>query len=91
MFRAKQMTQVKAQSADNGMSLLRAVTPYWLICLAPYGRAGKRSFAVLHLLERTSHSLRGVPCAQPLPDSLNTPILAWKDTGNDECHVLHVP
>ena len=43
MFRAEQMIQDKAQSADNGWSLLRAVTPYWVICLAPFGRAGKRS------------------------------------------------
>ena len=53
MFRAKQMIQDKTQSADNGWSLLRAVTPYWVICLAPFGRAGKRSFAVLRLLSRT--------------------------------------
>ena len=32
MFRAKQMIQDKAQTADNGRSLLRAVTPYWVIC-----------------------------------------------------------
>ena len=74
MFRAKQMIQDKAQTADNGMSLSRAVTPYWVICLAPFGRAAKRSFAVLRLLERMRHSLRGVHCAQPLPDSLNMAI-----------------
>ncbi len=76
MFRAKQMIQDKAQTADNGMSLLRAVTPYWVICFAPFGRAGKRSFAALRLWARTSHCRRDVPCDQPLPDSLNKPILA---------------
>ncbi len=72
MFRAKQMNQDKAQAADNGMSLFRAVTPYWVICLAPYGRAGKWSIALLRRLARTSHCRHDVPCAQPLPDSLNT-------------------
>ncbi len=61
VIRAKQMIQDKAQAADNGMPLLRTVTTDWIICLAPFGRAGKQSFAALHLLERTSHSLRGVP------------------------------
>jgi len=74
MFRAKQMIQGKAQSADNGWSLLRAGTLNWIICLAPFGRAGKRSPAALHLLERTSHSLRNVPYVQVLPDSLNKSI-----------------
>jgi len=61
MIRAKQMFKDKAEAANNGMSLLRTVTPDWNIWLAPFGRAGKQSFAALHLLERTSHSLRGVP------------------------------
>ena len=90
MFRAKQMIQDKTQSADNGMPLSRAVTPYWVICLAPFGRAGKRLFAVLRLWSRTSHCRRDVPSAQPLPDSLNTSILPWKDTGNDERNVFYI-
>ena len=61
MIRAEQIFQDKAEAADNGMSLLRTVTPDWNIWLAPFGRAGKRSFAALHLLGRTSHFLRGVP------------------------------
>jgi len=80
MFRAKQMIQDKTQTANNGSSLLRAVTPYWIICLAPFGRAGKRSFAVLRLWARTSHCRRDVPCAQPLPDSLNTAISPRRST-----------
>jgi hypothetical protein len=61
VIRAKQMTQDKAQTVDNGMSLLRAVTPYWVICLAPFGRTGRRLWAVLRPLEMTRHSPRGVP------------------------------
>ena len=72
MFRVKQMIQDKTQTANNGLSLLRAVTPYWVICLAPFGRAGKRSFAVLRLWARTCHCRRDVPSAQPLPNSLNS-------------------
>ncbi len=80
MFRAKQMIQDKTQTANNGLSLLRAVTPYWVICIAPFGRAGKRSFAVLRLWPRTSHCRRDVPSAQPLPDSLNTAISPLRST-----------
>ena len=80
MIRAKQMIQDKAQTADNGWSLLRAVTPYWVISNAPFGRAGKRSFAVLRLWARTCHCRRAVPSAQPLPDSLNTAISPLRST-----------
>jgi hypothetical protein len=80
VIRAKQMIQDKAQAADNGMPLLRAVTADWIICLAPFGRVGKQSFAALHLLERTSHSLRGVPCTRPLPNSLNMPMSPFRST-----------
>ena len=71
MFRAKQIMQGKAQAASNGAPLLRTATQYCMIWLAPFGRGGKRSPAVLHLLERTSHSLRGVPSVRTLSDSLN--------------------
>ncbi len=52
----------------------------WVIWLAPFGRAGKRSSTALRLLERTSHSLRGVPCGQPLPNSLNMSISSLMGT-----------
>ena len=81
MIRADQIFQDKAEAADNGMSLLRTVTPDWNIWLAPFGRAGKQSFTALHLLERTSHSLRGVPCVRPLPNSLNMPMSPFRSTG----------
>ncbi len=61
MYRANQMIQDQAQFADNGKSLLRTVTLYWIIWLAPLGRTGKRSFALLRLLARISHSLQGAP------------------------------
>ena len=71
MFRATQRRQDKAQPAENGAPLSRAATPYWRRCVAPCGRAGKRSPAALHRLVRARHYRRGVPCAQPLPDPLN--------------------
>ena len=37
-FRAIQMIQYKAQSAGNDGSFSRAVTPYWIIWVAPFGR-----------------------------------------------------
>ena len=80
MFRAKQRFQDKAQSAGNGASLSRTATPDWNRCLAPCGRAGKRSPAALRRLSRTRHSLRGAPCAQPLPDPLNMAISPGKST-----------
>ena len=73
-FRATQMIQDKAQSAGNGRPFSRTATPYWIIWVAPFGRAGKRSSAVLRLLARVDHSRRGAPCGQPLPDSLNPSI-----------------
>ena len=73
-FRATQMIQDKAQSAGNGRPFSRTATPYWIIWVAPFGRAGKRSSAVLRLLARADHSRRGAPCGQPLPDSLNPSI-----------------
>jgi hypothetical protein len=75
-FRATQMFQDKAQSAGNGMSFPRTETQYWGIWVAPFGRAVKRSFAVLRLWARTSHCRRDVPGAQPLHDSLNPTIYA---------------
>ena len=80
MFRATQRRQDKAQSAENGESLSRAATPYWRRCVAPCGRAGKRSPAALRRLARTRHSLRGAPGAQPLPDPLNMSISPGKST-----------
>ena len=55
------MIQDKAQSAENGMSFTRTATPYWIIWVAPFGRAVKRSSAVLRLLARTRHYRRGAP------------------------------
>ncbi len=46
------MIQDKAQSAGNGMSFTRTATMYWIIWVAPFGRAVKRSSAVLRLLGR---------------------------------------
>ena len=46
------MIQDKAQSAGNGMSFSRTATPYWIIWQAPFGRAVKRSSALLRLLAR---------------------------------------
>ncbi|MEN8179353.1 MAG: hypothetical protein ABFS39_12165, partial [Pseudomonadota bacterium] len=74
MFRANQMIQDKAQSAENGRPFSRAATPDWIIWIASCGRAGKRSSAVLHLLSRACHYLRGAPSGQSLPGSLNTAI-----------------
>jgi hypothetical protein len=53
VFRGSQMFQDKAQTAENGMSFSRAATQYWEIWEPPFGRAGKRSSAALHLLART--------------------------------------
>ena len=80
LFRAQQRCQDKAQSAENGAPLSRTATPYWHRCCPPCGRAGKRSPAALRLLARARHSLRGVPCAQPLPDPLNRSKLNGKST-----------
>ena len=60
----------------------RAATPYWRHCVAPCGRAGKRSPAALRRLARTRHSLRGAPCAQPLPGPLNMSISPGKSTSD---------
>ena len=65
------MIQDKAQSAGNGMSLARTATPYWIIRIAPFGRAVKRSSAVLCLLARTRHYRRGAPGGEALHDSLS--------------------
>jgi len=81
------MMQDKAQSAGNGESFSRAATPYWIIRVAPFGRALKRSSALLRLLARTRRAevvrravtmvtvitvtLRDAPSDQPLQDSLN--------------------
>ncbi len=82
MFRATRQRQDKAQPVENGAPLSRAATPYWRCCVAPCGRAGKRSPAALRRLARTRHSRRGVPCAQPLPDPLNMSILTGKGTSS---------
>lgn len=79
-FRAFQMIQDKAQTAGNGGSFSRAVTPYWIIWKTPFGRAEKPSSALLHLLARTSHSRRAAPSGQRLLDSLSPPILACWST-----------
>jgi len=55
------MIQDKAQSAGNSMSFTRTATPYWIIWVAPFGRAVKRSSAVLRLLARMRHYRRGAP------------------------------
>jgi hypothetical protein len=68
------MIQDKAQSAGNGMSFPRTATQYWIIRIAPLGRAVKRSSAVLRLLARTRHYRRGAPSGQPLHDSLSPSI-----------------
>ena len=60
-FRATQMIQDKAQSAGNGMSFTRTATRYWVIWVAPVGRAVKRSPAVLRLMARTCHYRRCAP------------------------------
>ncbi len=73
-LRVTQMIQDKARSAGNGMSFTRTATPYWIIGVAPFGRAVKRSSAVLRLLARTRHYRRGAPGGQPLHDSLSLSI-----------------
>jgi hypothetical protein len=79
-FRALQMIQDQAQSAGNGQPFARAATPYWIICKAPFGRAVKRSSAVLRRLARAGHYQRGAPCGQPFHDPLNPSILPWRST-----------
>jgi len=78
------MIQAKAQSAGNGMSFPRTATPYWIIWVAPFGRALKRSSAVLRLLARTRHYLRGAPSGQSLHRSLNSSIPCWWATSLGE-------
>ena len=46
------MIQDKAQSAGNGMFFSRTATPVWIIGVAPFGRAVKRSSAMLRLLAK---------------------------------------
>ena len=71
------MIQDKAQFAGNGESFSKTATPDWIIRVAPFGRAVKRSSALLRLLARTSHYRRDAPSGfscprvQPLHDSLN--------------------
>ncbi len=67
------MIQDKAQS-QGMVALSRAATPYWIIWVAPFGRAVKRSSAVFRLLARTRHYRRGAPSGQPLHGSLNPSI-----------------
>ena len=71
-LRATQMIQDKAQTEGNGMSFSRAATRHWIIWVAPFGRAVKRSSAVLRLLARARHYRRDAPCDQPLHNSLNS-------------------
>ena len=68
------MSQDKAQSEGNGMSFSRAATPYWVIRVAPFGRAVKRSSALFRLLARTRHYRRDAPSGQTLHNSLNPSI-----------------
>ena len=65
------MLQGKAQATENGESFSRTATQDWGICVPPFGRAGKCSSEALCHLARTSHYLRDMPFAQPLPNSLN--------------------
>ncbi len=65
-FRPSGMIQGKAQPAVNGKSFIKAATPNWIIPLAPFGRAGKRSPALLRLLARRNHCRRNAPSGQPL-------------------------
>ncbi len=75
------MIQDKAQSVGNGMSFARTATPCWIIWVAPFGRAVKRSSAALRLLARTCHYRQGAPggfsCPreQPLHGSLSPSIV----------------
>ncbi len=62
------MIQDKAQFVGNGMSFSRTATPYWIIWVAPFGRAVKRSSAVLRLLARTRHYRRGAPGGEAFHD-----------------------
>jgi len=70
------MIQDKAQFAGNGESFSKTATPDWIIRVLPFGRAVKRSSALLHLLARASHYRRDAPggfyalWVQP-PDSPN--------------------
>jgi hypothetical protein len=66
VFRATRMIQDKAQPAVNGMPFTRVATPYWIIRVAPFGRAAKRLSALLRLLTRTRHCRRDAPSGQPL-------------------------
>ena len=53
VYRAFQMIQDKAQPEGNGVPFSRAATQDWVIWIAPFGRAVKRSLAALRLLTRT--------------------------------------
>ena len=55
------MIQDKAQFAVNGRPFSSAATPYWIIWVAPYGRAGKRPSALLRLLAKAGHYRRDAP------------------------------
>ena len=48
------MIQDKAQSAGNGESFSRTATPYWIIRVAPFGRAVKRSSAAMRIYKMGS-------------------------------------
>ena len=47
------MNQDQAQPEGNGEFFSKAETRYWIIRVAPFGRAVKRPSAVLRLLART--------------------------------------
>ena len=55
------MIKQKAQSAGKGRSFSRSAAPVWSIWVISFGRAVKRSSAVLCLLARTRHYRRGAP------------------------------
>ena len=56
LCRAHSSGQGKAQSAGNGMPFPRAATPHWPFEWAPFGRADKRSSALLYSLELATAS-----------------------------------
>jgi len=85
-FRAPQMIPGKAQFEGNGESVSRAATPYWIIWVAPFGRAVKRSSAVLRLLARTRHYRRDAPSGQPLHNSLNPSNLPYWTTSSGRAY-----
>ncbi|MDE0514448.1 MAG: hypothetical protein OXI88_22025 [Gammaproteobacteria bacterium] len=71
MFRATQQRQYGVAALGKDSPFPAGCALSWRCCVAPCGRAGKRSPAALRRLARARHSPHGAPCAQPLPDPLN--------------------